>query len=489
MRISRGLLYGAFNGIVAALILAIPVFGQNQGQIVPSGRFTVGHAIRCQNAGCTVAVDAGGAAGSAQNGQGYMTELGITNTGTPFCINDALTNSPSGYHQICLGANALGGGLLSYNAYAGASALGLNINVNGTTLPFPGPGNGNVIGPTSPNPTATDVVTWNGGTVVNDFGILKLNPTNNDGQGGGLNGNSVFTFTPVMGTISSITHSVGEVTIPDPSSFALMNNPNVFWSMHNGKWGTGVTATNPVPAGTKGWLEGYNNNIATAQNSTDVGDSFDADTNYAGTVVSTGSIFIRNFDGTLTCTACTGNSDNVGVSYTSTGSSSGSKNGFIFSKFLSSSGSESVVGFNATSGGSGDNRTTGTAFVASGSKWSESFADQGASGLGEQSTFKNWITVGDTSGVNPLGAFGNTGAGEMVMGAINNVTVGVRQNNVDRLQLGASGVSVVNGVFGIPQATWVDNQACTAGAISVDANFIYVCTATNTVKRASLSSF
>src|SRR5215469_14500378 len=130
MRISRGLLYGAFNGIVAALILAIPVFGQNQGQIVPSGRFTVGHAIRCQNAGCTVAVDAGGAAGSAQNGQGYMTELGITNTGTPFCINDALTNSPSGYHQICLGANALGGGLLSYNAYAGASALGLNINVN-----------------------------------------------------------------------------------------------------------------------------------------------------------------------------------------------------------------------------------------------------------------------------------------------------------------------------------------------------------------------
>jgi hypothetical protein len=50
-------------------------------------------------------------------------------------------------------------------------------------------------------------------------------------------------------------------------------------------------------------------------------------------------------------------------------------------------------------------------------------------------------------------------------------------------------VSVVDAVFGIPQVTWVDNETCVAGQISVDSSFVYVCTATNTVKRAALSTF
>lgn len=37
--------------------------------------------------------------------------------------------------------------------------------------------------------------------------------------------------------------------------------------------------------------------------------------------------------------------------------------------------------------------------------------------------------------------------------------------------------------------TWADNQTCTAGQMTLDANFIYVCTATNTVKRVALSTF
>lgn len=37
--------------------------------------------------------------------------------------------------------------------------------------------------------------------------------------------------------------------------------------------------------------------------------------------------------------------------------------------------------------------------------------------------------------------------------------------------------------------TWANNQTCTAGQIMVDASFIYVCTAANTVKRATLSTF
>lgn len=37
--------------------------------------------------------------------------------------------------------------------------------------------------------------------------------------------------------------------------------------------------------------------------------------------------------------------------------------------------------------------------------------------------------------------------------------------------------------------TWANNQTCTAGQMTWDASFIYVCTATNTVKRATLAAF
>ena len=53
---------------------------------------------------------------------------------------------------------------------------------------------------------------------------------------------------------------------------------------------------------------------------------------------------------------------------------------------------------------------------------------------------------------------------------------------------GAAPVNIAN-TLGLTAATWADNHTCTAGQISVDASFIYVCTATNTVKRATLSTF
>src|ERR1700677_825039 len=43
--------------------------------------------------------------------------------------------------------------------------------------------------------------------------------------------------------------------------------------------------------------------------------------------------------------------------------------------------------------------------------------------------------------------------------------------------------------FQTPLTTWTDTQTCVAGQMVVDANYIYVCTATNTVERAALSSF
>lgn len=127
---------------IAAIFLLIssPTAAQS---VSSSGTFTPGHAIRAATAGSSgvVVTDAGGSAGSAVAGSGYLTELGITATGTPLCINDALTNASTGYHQLCLGASSGGGGVISFNAFGGASTTALQININGTNYPFPGAAN------------------------------------------------------------------------------------------------------------------------------------------------------------------------------------------------------------------------------------------------------------------------------------------------------------------------------------------------------------
>lgn len=126
-------LLSALTLVCGLLGIAVPASAQG---VIPSGAFTSGHTVRCQNATCTVVVDAGNALGSNKLGQGYLTELGITNTGTPFCINDALTSGA--YHQFCFGANSLGGGLIAFNNYNGAAPLPLQVVVNGVFYPFPG---------------------------------------------------------------------------------------------------------------------------------------------------------------------------------------------------------------------------------------------------------------------------------------------------------------------------------------------------------------
>jgi rhodanese-related sulfurtransferase len=62
-------------------------------------------------------------------------------------------------------------------------------------------------------------------------------------------------------------------------------------------------------------------------------------------------------------------------------------------------------------------------------------------------------------------------------------------------QLGPSGLTVTpSGVTQVTQlqmnaTTWANNQSCVPGQMTVDANYIYVCTAANVVKRAALSAF
>lgn len=104
----------------------------------------------------------------------------------------------------------------------------------------------------------------------------------------------------------------------------------------------------------------------------------------------------------------------------------------------------------------------------------------------------------------PNGGFGSQGAGAGIKGANaagsnllsmlymssgNLVEVGA-DPNTSGVMVGWPGLPVsMAGVFGVTPASWVDTQTCTAGQITADASYIYVCTATNTVKRVALSSF
>jgi hypothetical protein len=50
-------------------------------------------------------------------------------------------------------------------------------------------------------------------------------------------------------------------------------------------------------------------------------------------------------------------------------------------------------------------------------------------------------------------------------------------------------LSNASGVMGTTPRTWANNQACTPGQFTFDSGFIYVCTASNVVKRATLNAF
>jgi hypothetical protein len=120
------------------LALAGAAQAQQNQPLFATGALTPGHALVLQQAGTpgsAVTRDAGPAIA------GNFTELGITNDGLPLCVRDK-----AGLHLLCFGANALGGGLISYNPVGSGTPLPLTFNVNGTVIPFPsGPGNGNVV--------------------------------------------------------------------------------------------------------------------------------------------------------------------------------------------------------------------------------------------------------------------------------------------------------------------------------------------------------
>lgn len=106
--------------IALSALLPCAAVAQNT-PVHQSGKIIRGHAPAWINSG--VIGDAGPASA------GNVTELGVTNTGTPVCVNDVIATGP--YHQLCIGALALGGGLLNYQGYNGAPQLPFTISTSG----------------------------------------------------------------------------------------------------------------------------------------------------------------------------------------------------------------------------------------------------------------------------------------------------------------------------------------------------------------------
>lgn len=104
---------------------------------------------------------------------GSLTELGITkNGGYGFCLNDLPVSSQTGYHQLCLGANVLGGGIIAYNPFGGAAPQPFTFLLNGTSYQFPFALSG-VVGPSTS--IVANLACWNNttGSLLADCGTQR----------------------------------------------------------------------------------------------------------------------------------------------------------------------------------------------------------------------------------------------------------------------------------------------------------------------------
>lgn len=149
------------------LVALLPSFAFAQGALLQAGPSAPGRVPQYVSQGNSQAIvqDSGPAAGGGPglglaellltmrgHGQPPYAGQGSGPLGTNFCNYDAPTTNPTGYHYLCLGPNAQGGGLLAYGAGGTASPLPFTLNINGTPIQFPGPGTGDVVGPLTSTP-------------------------------------------------------------------------------------------------------------------------------------------------------------------------------------------------------------------------------------------------------------------------------------------------------------------------------------------------
>lgn len=168
--------------VIALLVALLPMQGWSQTSVLQGGSWTAGRVPMYSASGGAsqpTVQQSAPASGGAQS----ISELSLIARGTgtaPFvgqgtgylgsigCLYDGPTTGA--YHQLCLSPNATGSiGLLSYNAFGGASAQDLYFNINGTSYQFPFTSGGAVGPPTS---IVGDLACFNNttGTLLADCG-------------------------------------------------------------------------------------------------------------------------------------------------------------------------------------------------------------------------------------------------------------------------------------------------------------------------------
>lgn len=148
-----------FSTVLA--VIGTPALAYAQSSLLQGGPIAPGHVPVYVNdySQQPIVADSGLASGGVA-GAG-ITELGLTEQGaglppyanagsgpdgTNFCDYDGPTKGATGYHYLCLGPNADGGGLLTYGAVGDVPTLPFQMVINGTTYTLPLTGSGLTFG-------------------------------------------------------------------------------------------------------------------------------------------------------------------------------------------------------------------------------------------------------------------------------------------------------------------------------------------------------
>ena len=278
--------------LLTFLLLFLPALALAQGgPVQQTGPVTPGHiAVWATNG-----VVQGG--GPATNGK--ITNLGIVGGGVPFCINDAPAGSVGGWHQFCLGANAAGGGLLSYNALGGATPLPLQCNVNGVTSNCGAAGGGGNPGGSPTNVQFNNVSAFGGDSTFTFNNTTKVvgGQAFNSANGFQQNGQNVVVTTNANTVLPACTQCNTLIGTGNPGGMESSNDFETtaigFGALsHQSNAGlSGVSESTAV-----GWAAGYN--ITTGSQIAIFGVHALGTCHQCGDIVLMGTDTMRNSDNT-----------------------------------------------------------------------------------------------------------------------------------------------------------------------------------------------
>jgi len=239
--------------LLVGVLLHTPAWAQS---VLQAGPAIGGHVPMYQlgpGQGFAAVVDSGFASGlsasGTQTGAGLSELLQVNHDpgsgpfGTHVSLLDAPINSTNGYHALSFDANALGGGLLSYNAFGGAAPLPLQCDINGIVSQCVG---ATVTGlPAVPNNAAlllestagASVVYREGFTIPGDSGAAIYNYSSGTcslNGGNGDNGSQVkasgggcwLLHIPPEGVFPGVWGAVGDGVTNDNAAFTAMLNSN-----------------------------------------------------------------------------------------------------------------------------------------------------------------------------------------------------------------------------------------------------------------------